>query len=124
MARRELSLESMLARLDRYHLLILDDFAYVRKDQAETSVLFELVSVRYERRSLLITANQPFSTWNTIFPDEITAVAAVDRLIHHATILEMNAESYRRRSALETAGRRKPGRPAKLATAHNTDITI
>ena len=58
-ARRELALESQLARLDRYHLLILDDLAYVQKDQAETSVLFELISARYERRSLLITANQP-----------------------------------------------------------------
>ena len=61
LARQELTLENLLARLDRYHLLILDDFAYVRKDQAETNVLFELISARYERRSLLITANQPFS---------------------------------------------------------------
>ena len=59
-ARRELALEALLARLDRFHLLILDDLAYVQKDQAETGVLFELISARYERRSLLITANQPF----------------------------------------------------------------
>ena len=58
-ARRDLALESALAKLDKYHLLILDDFAYVAKDQAETSVLFELIGTRYERRSLLITANQP-----------------------------------------------------------------
>ena len=95
-ARRELMLENLLARLDRYHLLILDDFAYVSKDQAETSVLFELISVRYERRSILITANQPFDEWHKVFPDQSTAVAAVDRLVHHATILEMNVESYRR----------------------------
>ena len=88
-ARGELALESQLARLDRFNLLILDDFAYVRKDQAETTVLFELISARYERRSLLITANQPFGDWNKVFPDETTAVAAVDRLVHHATILEM-----------------------------------
>ena len=69
-ARRELALESQLARLDRYHLLILDDLAYVQKDQAETSVLFELISARYERRSLLITANQPFGEWHRVFPDE------------------------------------------------------
>ena len=74
-ARRELALESLLARLDRYHLLILDDLAYVQKDQAETSVLFELISARYERRSLLITANQPFGDWDRVFPDETTAVA-------------------------------------------------
>ena len=115
-ARRELTLENLLARLDRYHLLILDDFAYVSKDQAETSVLFELISVRYERRSILITANQPFDEWHTVFPDQSTAVAAVDRLVHHATILEMNVESYRRRHAVEQL-RDKPARASKRATA-------
>ena len=118
-ARRELALESLLSRLDRYHLLILDDIAYVQKDQAETSVLFELISARYERRSMMITANQPFGDWNKVFPDETTAVAAVDRLVHHATILEMNVESYRRRAAIENS-RRKRGRPASFATEKNT----
>ena len=65
--------------------------------------------------SLLITANQPFGEWNKVFPDETTAVAAVDRLVHHATILEMNVESYRRRTALDRR-KRGPGRPAKIAT--------
>ena len=100
-ARRELALEAALAKLDKYHLLILDDFAYVTKDQAETSVLFELIGVRYERRSMLITANQTFADWGRIFPDHAMAVAAIDRLVHHATILEMNVESYRRRAALQ-----------------------
>ena len=118
-ARRDLTLENLLAKLDRYHLVILDDFAYVRKDQAETSVLFELISVRYERRSLLITANQPFGEWHKVFPDETTAVAAVDRLVHRATILEMNVESYRRRAAIEES-KRKRGRPASRATSKNT----
>src|SRR6202453_1855331 len=68
-ARRELALEAAINRLDRFHLLILDDLAYVSKDQAETSVLFELISARYERRSTLITANQPFGDWGKIFPD-------------------------------------------------------
>lgn len=67
-ARRELSLEAAITRLDKYHLVILDDLAYVAKDQAETPVLFELISARYERRSTLITANQPFGEWNRIFP--------------------------------------------------------
>ena len=62
-ARRELALEGALAKLDKYHLLILDDIVYVSKDQAETSVLFELIGTRYERRSMLITANQPFGEW-------------------------------------------------------------
>jgi DNA replication protein DnaC len=100
-ARRELALEAAIARLDKYHLLVLDDLAYVTKDQAETSVLFELIGARYERRSLLVTANQPFGEWGKIFPDQAMTLAVVDRLVHHATIFEMNVESYRRRAALE-----------------------
>jgi DNA replication protein DnaC len=113
-ARRELALESAIAKLDKYHLLILDDMAYVTKDQAETSVLFELISARYERRSTLITANQPFGEWNRIFPDPAMTLAAVDRLVHHAAILELNVESYRRRTAVER--RKGPGRPPTRAT--------
>lgn len=99
-ARQALQLEAALGKLDKYDLLILDDLSYVGKDHAETSVLFELISARYERRSLLITANQPFGEWNRIFPDPAMTVAAIDRLVHHATIFEMNVESYRRRAAL------------------------
>jgi DNA replication protein DnaC len=117
-ARQELALESAIAKLDRYHLLILDDLAYVTKDQAETSVLFELIAARYERRSLMITANQPFGEWGRIFQDPAMTLAAVDRLVHHATILEMNVESYRRRSALTR--KRSAGRPAASATIKNT----
>jgi len=113
-ARRELDLEAAINRLDRFDLLILDDLAYVTKDQAETSVLFELISARYERRSMLITANQPFGEWGKVFPDPAMTLAAVDRLVHHATILEMNVESYRRRTALER--KRGPGRPPSRAT--------
>jgi DNA replication protein DnaC len=113
-ARRELNLEAAINRLDRFDLLILDDLAYVTKDQAETSVLFELISARYERRSMLITANQPFGEWNRVFPDPAMTLAAIDRLVHHATIIEMNVESYRRRTALER--KRGPGRPPSHAT--------
>jgi DNA replication protein DnaC len=118
-ARRELALESALAKLDKYHLLILDDLAYVTKDQAETSVLFELISARYERRSTLITANQPFGEWNRVFPDPAMTLAAVDRLVHHATIFEMNVESYRRRAALQRQTR--AGRPPTYATIKATE---
>jgi DNA replication protein DnaC len=113
-ARRDLQLEAAIAKLDKYHLLILDDLAYVSKDQAETSVIFELIGARYERRSLLITANQPFGAWGKIFPDQAMTLAAVDRLVHHATIFEMNVESYRRREAIER--KRGPGRPPTRAT--------
>jgi len=117
-ARREFALESAIERLDRYHLLILDDLVYVSKDQAETSVLFELISARYERRSILITANQPFGEWGKVFQDTAMTLAAVDRLVHHATIFEMNVESYRRRTAI---ARKKsgPGRTAHYATTKN-----
>ena len=117
-ARRELALEAAINRLDRFDLLILDDITYVTKDQAETSVLFELVSARYERRSLLITANQPFGEWGKIFPDPAMTLAAVDRLVHHATIFEMNVESYRRRAAQRRAG---PGRPPTRATIKTSE---
>jgi len=113
-ARQELALESAITKLDKYHLLVLDDLAYVRKDQSETSVLFELIAARYERRSMLITANQPFGEWGKVFPDQAMTLAAIDRLVHHATILEMNVESYRRKTAIER--KRGRGRPAKKAT--------
>jgi IstB-like ATP binding protein len=71
------------------------------KDQAETSVLFELIAARYERHSMLITANQPFGEWGKIFPDPAMTLASIDCLVHHATILEMNVEIYRRRAALD-----------------------
>jgi DNA replication protein DnaC len=99
-ARQNLQLPQALAKLDRYDLLILDDISYVRKDQAETSVLFELIAERYERRSILITANQPFSGWDNVFPDAGMTVAAIDRLVHHSTIFELNnVESYRGKAA-------------------------
>ena len=120
-ARRELALEAAIGKLHKYHLLILDDVAYVRKDQAETSVLFELISSRYEQRSMLITANQPFGEWGAIFPDQAMTLAAVDRLVHRATIFELNVESYRRRTAV-AATQRRCGRVAKHASPTNTDV--
>jgi DNA replication protein DnaC len=100
-ARQALQLEAAINRLDRYDLLILDDLCYVHKDHAETSVLFELIGARYERRSMLITANQPFADWDKVFPDHAMMIAAIDRLVHHAIIFEMNVESYRRLGALD-----------------------
>jgi len=99
-AKLQLQLPAMLVKLDRYDLLIVDDLGYVKKSEAETSVLFELIAHRSERRSLLITANQPFSQWDSIFTDSMMTVAAIDRLIHHATIIEMQAESFRKQAAI------------------------
>src|SRR5262249_12370779 len=120
-ARRELTLEAAIAKLDKYHLLILDDLAYVTKDQVETGLLSELTSARYERRWLLTPANQPFGDWGKVFPDPAMTVAVVDRLVHHATIFEMNVESYRRRAALER--KRRPGRPPVSATIKPQRLT-
>jgi hypothetical protein len=69
---------------------------------------------RYERRSMLITANQPFGDWGKVFPDQAMTLAAIDRLVHHSIIFEMNVESYRRRAALDR--KRGPGRPPTHAT--------
>ena len=71
----------------------------MRKDQAETPVLFELIAERYEHKSLAVTAEMPFSQWGEVFVEPAMTLAAVDRLLHHSTMLEMNVESYRRRSA-------------------------
>ena len=112
-ARQALQLEAAINRLDRYDLLILDDLSYVHKDHAETSVLFELIGARYERRSMLITANQPFADWDKVFPDHAMMIAAIDRLVHHAIIFEMNVESYRRRGALDRKSQTAPAASKK-----------
>lgn len=98
-AKLQLQLPALLKKLDRYDLLVIDDLGYVKKSEAETSVLFELIAHRYERHSLLVTANQPFSHWNAIFADDMMTVAAVDRLVHHALIVEIQTDSYRKRVA-------------------------
>jgi len=100
-AKRELRLPEALAKLDKYHLLILDDIGYVKKSEGETSVLFELIAHRYETGSLLVTSNHPFSQWEAIFADEMMTVAAIDRVVHHATIIEIQAESYRKRTSMQ-----------------------
>jgi DNA replication protein DnaC len=97
-AKQALRLADALAKLDKYRLLIIDDIGYVKRTESETSVLFELIAHRYESASVLITSNQPFSAWDHIFPDDMMAVAAIDRLIHHAHVVELNGESYRKRA--------------------------
>ena len=78
-------------------MIIVDDIGYVKKTDAETQVLFEFIAHRYESGSLVITANQPFSEWDAIFPDNMMSVAAVDRLVHHATIIKLEGDSYRKK---------------------------
>lgn len=99
-AKRDLVLSSALSKLDKYDCLILDDFGYVKKNNMETTLLFELICERYERGSIIITCNQPFQEWDQIFEEKRMAIAVVDRLVHHAHILELQAESYRKKVAI------------------------
>jgi DNA replication protein DnaC len=95
LAKQELWLEKELKRLDRFEALILDDLGYVQQNREEMEVLFSLLAHRYEHRSLLLTSNLVFSQWEQIFKDPMTTAAAVDRLVHHCVILELNLPSYR-----------------------------
>lgn len=96
-AKHELELMDFMTKLDKYKVIVIDDIGYVKKTEAETQVLFEFIAHRYESGSLIITSNQPFSAWNQIFPDDIMTVAAVDRVIHHGWILQIEGESYRKK---------------------------
>ena len=94
-AKRELTLPRALKRLSRYHALIIDDIGYVQQNREEMEVLFALLAERYERGSVMLTSNLPFSQWERIFKDPMTTAAAIDRLVHHSVILELNLQSYR-----------------------------
>lgn len=100
-AKRDLRLAAELKRLDRIEALILDDLGYVQQSREEMEVLFTLVAERYERRSLLITTNLVFSKWDQIFKDPMTTAAAIDRIVHHSVVIELNIESYRAEEAKE-----------------------
>ena len=94
-AKRDLKLSRVLKRLAGYEVLILDDLGYVQQSREEMEVLFVLLAERYERGSVLLTSNLPFSGWESIFKDPMTTAAAIDRLVHHSVILELNLASYR-----------------------------
>lgn len=98
-AKRDLTLERELKHLDRFDAVILDDLGYVQQDRSEMEVLFTFLAERYERKSVIITSNLVFSKWNTIFKDPMTTAAAIDRVVHHSTILELTGESYRANAA-------------------------
>ena len=94
-AKRELTLARHLKRLRKYDALLIDDIGYVQHNREEMEVLFTLLADRYERASVMITSNLPFSQWERIFKDPMTTAAAIDRLVHHSIILELNLPSYR-----------------------------
>ena len=94
-AKRDLTLPKLLKQWSRFDLLIIDDIGYVQHSRQEMEVLFNLLAHRYERGSVMITSNLPFSQWEEIFKDPMTTAAAIDRLVHHSVILELNVPSYR-----------------------------
>jgi len=99
-AKRDLALEREMRRLDRFEAVIIDDIGYVQQQQEEMEVLFTFLAERYERKSVMITSNLVFSQWDKIFKDPMTTAAAIDRIVHHCTILELNGSSYRTEKAL------------------------
>lgn len=113
-AKRDLRLTRLLKRLSSYDVLVLDDLGYVQHERPEMEVLFTLLAERYERGSVMITSNLPFAKWDGIFKDAMTTAAAIDRLVHHSVILELNVSSYRLESA-------KAGPIARQATAEGKD---
>ena len=106
-AKQELKLDRHINRLAKYDAIIIDDIGYVQHNREEMEVLFTLLAERYERGSIMLTSNLPFSKWENIFKDPMTTAAAIDRLIHHSVILELNIKSYR----MEHAQQGRKGKP-------------
>ena len=111
-AKQELQLSRALKKLSKYDALIIDDIGYVQQDRSEMEVLFTLLADRYERGSVMITSNLPFSKWEQIFKNPMVTAAAIDRLVHHSVILELNIESYRMEAAKKKKSKKTDG-PAK-----------
>jgi DNA replication protein DnaC len=112
-AKRDLKLSRVLKRLAGYGVLILDDLGYVQQSREEMEVLFTLLAERYERGSVMLTSNLPFSGWEAIFKDPMTTAAAIDRLVHHSVIIELNLPSYR----AEQAKKSKQGKATSVEDA-------
>ena len=106
-AKQELELDKLLKKLSKYDAIMIDDFGYVKQNREEMEVLFSLLAYRYERGSMLITSNLPFSRWQEVFKDPMTTAAAIDRLVHHSVILELNVESYRAQAAKDRSNKPK-----------------
>lgn len=98
-AKRDLKLAQELKKMNKFDAIVIDDIGYVQHDREEMEVLFTLLAERYERGSVMITSNLPFSKWEKIFKDPMTTAAAIDRVVHHSVILELNIPSYRMEEA-------------------------
>ena len=112
-AKNDLRLEAALTKLDRFEAILLDDLGYVQQSREEMEVLFTFLAERYERRSVLVSSNLGFSKWDQIFKDPMTTMAAVDRLVHHAIIVEFDGESQRVASPKAKGGGPPPRAPTR-----------
>lgn len=117
--KRDLKLSRLLKRLSRFDVLVIDDIGYVQQSREEMEVLFTLLAERYERGSVMLTSNLPFSKWEAIFKDPMTTAAAIDRLVHHSVILELNLPSYRLAQAKQTKTK-EPDEETVIETGDDT----
>jgi DNA replication protein DnaC len=115
-AKRDLKLARVLKRLSRYDAVLVDDIGYVQQSREEMEVLFSFLADRYERGSVMLTSNLPFSKWEVIFKDPMTTAAAIDRLVHHSVILELNLPSYRLEQSKQSGKSAKAGKSSKQAS--------
>lgn len=122
-AKSKMYLSNLIKKLDKFEVLIIDDISYIPYERAESDVLFVLLAERYEQRSIVITSNLIFSGWGQIFKDEMSTNAAIDRLVHHSTILELNSESYRIKAAKDKEQNLNKKLPAE-ATDNNMQADI
>ena len=102
-AKKELKLRQVLKKLQKYEAVLIDDIGYVQQNREEMEVLFTFLAERYEQGSVMITSNLPFSKWERIFKDPMTTAAAIDRVVHHSVIVELNLPSYRMEAAQKKA---------------------
>src|SRR5947209_2856707 len=124
-AKRDLKLSRLLKQLAGYPALIVDDLGYVQQGREEMEVLFTLLAERYERGSVLLTSNLPFSGWEAIFKDPMTTAAAIDRLVHHSVIIELNVPSYRAEAAKKARqGRAAPPNPEASGSGGGKDGAV
>lgn len=114
-AKRDLKLSKLIKKYSRYEGMIIDDLGYIRQTREEMEVVFTLLAERYERGSVLLTSNLPFSKWEGIFKDPMTTAAAIDRLVHHSIIIELNIPSYRLEQAKNNI--------QSLGNDHKEDLT-
>jgi DNA replication protein DnaC len=122
-AKRDLKLSRVLKRLAGFAVLVIDDLGYVQQSREEMEVLFTLLADRYERGSVMLTSNLPFSQWEQIFKDPMTTAAAIDRLVHHSVIIELNLPSYRAEQAKKAKQRASNGEPKGKGVASDPDAT-